>query len=155
MDRVLAVVACGLLAGCYFYEPLRTTQPQVGTRVAAELTGYGSDTLARYVGPSVTSVRGYVVSAENTNVVLSVTSVTDRYGQEQSWRGERGRVPHLPVHAFQQRGVLLGRTLVLGAARLGGSVPARDIFKGGLRGGSVPRARRGWVATENRPPRPF
>ena len=127
MDRVLAVVTCGLLAGCYFYEPLRTTEPQVGTRVAAELTGYGSDTLARYVGPSVTSVRGYVVSAENTNVVLSVTSVTDRYGQEQSWRGERVRVPRLAIQDFQQRRFSLGRTLLLGAALVGGSVAAWEV----------------------------
>src|SRR3989442_15700891 len=121
MDRFLAVVPCGLLAGCYFYEPLRTTQPQVGTRVAAELTGYGSDTLARYVGPSVTSVRGYVVIAENTNVVLSVTSVTDRYGQEQSWRGERGGVPAPAIPDVQQRRVSPGPPLLLGAAPLGGS----------------------------------
>ena len=138
MGRLIPLIVCGLLAGYYFYEPLRTTEPQVGTRVAAELTGYGSDTLARYVGPSVTSVRGYVVSAENTNVVLSVTSVTDRYGQEQSWRGERVRVPRLAIQDFQQRRFSLGRTLLLGAALLGGSVAAWDIFKGGLRGGSVP-----------------
>src|SRR2546428_13690333 len=128
MDRVLAVVACGLLAGCYFYEPLRTTQPQVGTRVAAELTGYGSDTLARYVGPSVTSVRGYVVSAENTNVVLSVTSVTDRYGQEQSWRGERGRGPRPAVPGFQQRRVSAGRTPALRGALPGGAGAAGGMF---------------------------
>src|SRR2546428_2335767 len=124
MDRVLAVVACGLLAGCYFYEPLRTTQPQVGTRVAAELTGYGSDTLARYVGPSVTSVRGYVVSAENTNVVLSVTSVTDRYGQEQSWRGGRADDPRPAVHDLQPREIPLGATLPLPPALPEGAVAA-------------------------------
>ncbi len=121
MGRLIPLIVCGLLAGCYFYEPLRTTEPQVGTRIAAELTGYGSDTLARYVGPSVTSVRGYVVSAENTNVVLSVTSVTDRYGQEH----------------FQQRRFSLGRSLLLGAAFLGVTVAAWDVFKGGVSGGSL------------------
>src|SRR5207253_9544832 len=138
MGRISAVVACGLVGRWYFSEPLRTAGPAVGTRVAAELTGYGSDTLARYVGPRVMSVRGYVGSAEDTNVVLSVTSVTDRYGQEQSWRGERVRVPRLAIQDFQQRRFSLGRTLLLGAALLGGSVAAWDIFKGGLRGGSVP-----------------
>src|SRR2546429_8788466 len=102
MGRFIPLIVCGLLAGCYFYEPLRTTEPQVGTRVAAELTGYGADTLARYVGPSVMSVRGYVVSAENTNVVLSVTSVTDRYGQEQSWRGWQAGLPGPPAPALSQ-----------------------------------------------------
>src|SRR5947208_2015664 len=138
MGRLIPLIVCGLLAGCYFYEPLRTTEPQVGTRVAAELTGYGSDTLARYVGPSVMSVRGYVVSAENTNVVLSVTSVTDRYGQEQSWRGERVRVPRLAIQAFQKSGSSLGPTPLPAAADLGGPVAAGDFFKGGLRGGPLP-----------------
>ncbi len=137
MGRLIPLIVCGLLAGCYFYEPLRTTEPQVGTRIAAELTGYGSDTLARYVGPSVTSVRGHVVSAENTNVVLSVTSVTDRYGQEQSWRGERVRVPRLAIQDFQQRRFSLGRSLLLGAAFLGVTVAAWDVFKGGVSGGSL------------------
>src|SRR5213594_937977 len=138
MGRFIQLVACGLLAGCYIYEPLDTVEPQVGTRVSADLTGYGSDTLARYVGPRVAALRGYVVSAENTNVVLSVTSVTDRSGQEQAWQGERVRVPRLAIQDFQQRKFSLGRTLLLGAALLGGSVAAWDIFKGGLRGGSVP-----------------
>src|SRR5947199_5205471 len=119
MGRLIPLIVCWLLAGCYFYEPLRTTEPQVGTRVAAELTGYGSDTLARYVGPSVTSVRGYVVSAENTNVVLSVTSVTDRYGQEQSWQGERVRVPRLAIQDFQERKFAVGRSVLVGAAYMG------------------------------------
>ena len=42
MRRVIALVACGLLAGCYIYEPLETVEPRVGTWVSADLTGYGS-----------------------------------------------------------------------------------------------------------------
>ena len=137
MGRLIPLVACALLAGCYIYEPLDTVEPQVGTRVSAELTGYGSDTLARYVGPRVTALRGYVVSAENANVVLSVTSVTDRSGQEQAWQGERVRVPRLAIQDFQQRKFSLGRSLLLGAAFLGVTVAAWDVFKGGVSGGSL------------------
>ncbi len=138
MGRLLPLAALGMLAGCYFYEPLRTVEPQVGTRVAAELTGHGSDTLARYVGPQVTTLRGYVVSAESTNVMLSVMSVTDRRGQEQSWRGERVRVPRLAIQDFQQRRFSLGRTLLLSALLAGGSVVAWEMFQQGSRGGSLP-----------------
>ena len=138
MHRAIAFVLCGLLAGCYFYEPLRTVEPQVGARVSAELTGYGSDTLARYVGPSVTSLRGYLISAENTNVLLSVTSVTDRYGQEQAWRGEQVRVPRLAIQEFQQRRFSVGRSLLVGAAFIGASVAVWGVFKGGVHGGSLP-----------------
>jgi hypothetical protein len=138
MGRFVSLVACGLLAGCYIYEPLATVEPRVGTRVSAELTGYGSDTLAPYVGPRVTALRGYVVSTETANVVLSVTSVTDRTGVEQSWQGERVRVPRRAIQDFQQRKFSLGRSLLLGAAFLGGSVAAWEVFKGGFSGGSLP-----------------
>jgi hypothetical protein len=138
MGRLLSLAVLGALAGCYVYEPLRTVEPQVGTRVSAELTGNGSDTLARSVGPSVTSLRGYLVSTENTNVVLSVTSVTDRYGQVQSWRGEQVRVPRVAIQDFQQRRFSLGRTLLLGAVFVGGSVAGWAVFKGDVRGGSLP-----------------
>ena len=137
MRRLIALVACGLLAGCYIYEPLETVEPRVGTRVSADLTGYGSDTLARYVGPRVTALRGYVVSAENTNVVLSVTSVRDRSGQEHTWQGERVNVPRLAIQDFQQRKFSLGRSVLLGAVFLGVTVAAWDVFKGGVSGGSL------------------
>jgi hypothetical protein len=138
MGRFIPLVACGLLAGCYIYEPLDKVEPQVGTRVSADLTWYGSDTLARLVGPRVTALRGYLVSAENTNVVLSVTSVMDRSGQEQSWQGERVRVPRLAIQAFQQKKFSLGRSLLVGAAFLGVSVAAWDVFKGGVSGSALP-----------------
>jgi len=138
MGRLVSVAALGVLAGCYFYEPLRTVEPQVGTRVAAELTGYGSDTLARYVGPQVTALRGYVVSAESADVMLSVTSVMDRRGQEQSWRGEQVRVPRRAIQDCQLRRFSPGRTLLLSALLAGGSVVAWEVFQQGSRGGSLP-----------------
>jgi hypothetical protein len=138
MVRLIPLAALGVLAGCYIYEPLRTVEPQVGSRVSAALTDGGSDTLARYVGPRVSALRGYVVSAESTNVMLSVTSVTDRSGQEQSWQGERVQVPRLAIRDFQQRSFSLGRTLLLGVLFVGSSIVAVEVFPQGIRGGSVP-----------------
>lgn len=134
----LYAVACVLLSGCYVYLPLGTVQPQVGTRVAAQLTDRGSDTLARDVGPSVAVLRGDVVTAETAAVILAVTSVTNRVGQEHSWKGEQVRVPRAAVQQFEQRRFSLGRSVLLGTAVLGASVAAWAAFEGGIGGGSLP-----------------
>ncbi|MGH7427075.1 MAG: hypothetical protein ACREMM_10655 [Gemmatimonadales bacterium] len=137
MRHYVAFVALGMLSGCHTYLPLGTVEPQVGTRVSAELTSYGSDTLARYVGPDIATLRGDVVTAEDADVILSVTSVTDRFGQEKLWKRERVRVPRVAVQTFQERKFSLGRSLLLGAAFLGASVASWEAFQGGM-GGALP-----------------
>ncbi len=131
------MVAVAALAGCYVYRPLDTVEPRVGTRVSADLTDGGSDTLARYVGPGVTSLRGGVVSTEGAAVTLAVTSVMDRSGQQQFWRGEPVRVPRAAVRDFEQRRLSLGRSVLLSAALLGSSVVAWEAFQGGIHGGRL------------------
>ena len=130
-------IAAGALAGCYVYRPLDTVEPRVGARVSADLTDVGSDTLARYVGPGVTSLRGGVVSAEQAAVTLAVTSVMDRAGQQQFWKGERVRVPRGAVRDFEQRRLSVGRSVLLGAALLGSSLVAWQAFAGGIHGGRL------------------
>jgi len=137
MRRLPSLVAVAALAGCYVYRPLDTVEPRVGTRVSADLTDGGSDTLARYVGPGVTSLRGGVVSTEGAAVTLAVTSVMDRSGQQQFWRGEPVRVPRAAVRDFEQRRLSLGRSVLLGAALLGSSVVAWEAFQGGIHGGRL------------------
>jgi hypothetical protein len=132
------LLAEGALSGCYVYGPVSNVEPQVGSRVSAELTTYGTDTLAPYVGPGVTTLRGAVVRTEESSVVLSLTSVTDRYGQQQSWRGEQVRVPAAAVERFQRRSFSLGRSMLLGAALLAGSLGAWEAFQGGSSGGALP-----------------
>jgi len=128
-----------VLSGCYIYRPLGTAEPSVRARVAAELTDRGSDTLSRDVGPGITTLRGDVVSAADAEVILSVTSVIDRSGRDQSWKREHVRVPRMAVQDFQRREFSLGRSLLLGAAFLGGSVVAWEAFQGGIIGGGAQR----------------
>ncbi|HEU5260335.1 MAG TPA: hypothetical protein VFU41_02805 [Gemmatimonadales bacterium] len=138
MRGCVPLVVIGMLSGCHTYLPLGTVEPQVGTRVSAELTGEGSDTLARHLGPGITALRGDVVFAEDADVILSVTSVTDRAGQEKLWKREQVRVPRVAVQSFQRRKFSLGRSLLLSAAVLGGSVAAWEWFQGGITGGGFP-----------------
>lgn len=140
---VLQIAALGILTGCYFYRPVGTLELHPGARVCAELTDVGAHTLTRDVGPGITALRGGVVSAESADVVLAVSSVTDGYGREQSWRGERVRLPQLAVQRVQRRQFSLSRTLFFGAAFLGGSVAVWEAFRGGISGGSLPPGRGG------------
>ena len=137
MRSLVSLVAVGALAGCYVYRPIDTVEPRIGTRVSADLTDVGSDTLARYVGPGVTSLRGGVVNTEGAAVTLAVTSVTDRSGQQQFWKGEQVRVPRVAVRDFTQRSFSLGRSVLLGAALLGSSLVAWEAFQGGIHGGRL------------------
>lgn len=136
--RCLPLVAIAMLSGCYIYRPLATVDPPAGTRVAVALTEYGADTLARYVGPGITTLRGDVVTAESAGVILAVTSVTDRFGREQTWRGEQVLVPRPTVRSVQRSRFSLGRSLLLGVGILGGSVAAWRGFRGGIGGGGPP-----------------
>ena len=137
MRSLVSLVAVGALAGCYVYRPIDTVEPRIGTRVSADLTDVGSDTLARYVGPGVTSLRGGVVNTEGAAVTLAVTSVTDRSGQQQFWKGGQVRVPRVAVRDFTQRSFSLGRSVLLGAALLGSSLVAWEAFQGGIHGGRL------------------
>ena len=104
---------------------------------SADLTDGGSDTLARYVGPGVTSLRGGVVSTEGAAVTLAVTSVMDRSGQQQFWKGEPVRIPRAAVRDFEQRRFSPGRSVLLGAALLGSALAAWEAFQGGIHGGRL------------------
>jgi hypothetical protein len=146
MRRAVLVVACGMLAGgCYTYLPLGTLEPRIGTQVSAELTGRGSDTLARAVGPGVFTLRGAVVGTDPSAVTLAVTSVANRVGEQQFWRGEPVRLPLGAVQDFQERRFSVGRTLLFGAAFVGSSVAAWVAFRGGRSGGRLPGGAGGGV----------
>lgn len=138
MSRFLSLVTLAALSGCHVYLPLGTAEPRVGTRVSAELTDHGAGTLGPYVGPGVTTLRGDVIGAESTDVVLSVSSATHGSGTETSWRGEQVRVPRGAVQRFEERRVSVGRSLLFGAAFLAGSIVAWSAFRAGISGGSLP-----------------
>lgn len=130
-------LGCALLAGCYVYRPESDVVPAVGTRVAAELTGAASDTLTRLVGPNVLAVRGDVVGASDSGVVLAVTSVVNRQGWDQSWRGEHVLLQRGAVQGFQRRQFSLSRSLLLGIVLVSSSVLSWEAFQGGTRGGGI------------------
>jgi hypothetical protein len=135
--RWLPACGCALLAGCYVYRPAAGVAPEVGSHVAAELTGRASDTLSSFVGPGVTTLRGDVIGASDSGVILAVTSVQDRSGREQSWERERVRIDWGAVRGFQQRHFSPSRSVLLGLALVGSSVLSWEAFQEGTRGGGI------------------
>lgn len=130
------LLVSGVLSGCYVYVPLRVVEAPVGSHVEADLTPYGSDTLARYLGPGVNTLRGDIVTAESSIFVLSVTSVEDRAGRVTSWSREQVLVPRGVIVTLQQRRFSLGRSVILGAALVGGSMATWQFVRGGFSLGS-------------------
>lgn len=126
------------LAGCYRYTPMATTDPATGARIAVDLTPAGSDTLARFVGPNVIAIEGRVVEAAGSDLLLAVSVVRKRTGEEDYWKGETLSIPRGVVSGLRQRRLATARTLLLAGtvAALGATVGVAASSGGSGGGGS-------------------
>src|SRR5581483_455073 len=66
------VAGCALLsnAGCYEYRPYETAGPQLGDRVALELSDQGRASLGSVLGPGVLQIEGALLEATPQQYVL-------------------------------------------------------------------------------------
>jgi hypothetical protein len=134
--RSSAVFLAPLLCACYVTTPLVSTRPDPGTKLRVQLTDVGSDNLARYLGPGVTTVDGRLLQNSDSALALSVTQVAMRSGQEQFWKGEQVELPRASIAAVQERRLSKTRSVLLA----GGIVAALLSLKiSGAVGGSSSR----------------
>jgi hypothetical protein len=129
-----------LTAGCYNYNPLTTPSPEPGTYVAATLSDAGSDELARNLGPNVFLVRGrYLGPSEGSEggLLVSVSAVETKRGDELSWKGETVALPTDFVTSLEVRRLSKGRSLLLAGIGAGGLVATTVAFSL-LGGGDAP-----------------
>jgi hypothetical protein len=132
--RCVATVAA--LSGCYKWTPLETVTPASGTRIAVDLTSVGTDTLARYVGPNAVAIEGRVLEAEASDLLLAVSVVRKRNGEEDFWKGEAVSIPRATISGLRQRRLAAGRTLlVAGAVAALGATVGAAASSGGSGGG--------------------
>ena len=135
--RITLIPAAFVAAGCYTYTPVGEPRPGVGSRISAELTGAGADSLARAIGPGAQAVRGEVLAQSETELLLSVVSVTGRGGEEVFWNGEAVQLPTVTVARLERRKFSLGRSLVLAGAAVGAAFLSWEAFRGERQGAGV------------------
>ena len=121
MRAAIGFTLC-LTAGCYNYHPLATTSPEPGSYVAATLTDQGSTDLARYLGPGVFLVRGRYLGDSDAGLLVSVSAVELKRGDDVSWAGETITLPPDAVASLEVRHLAKGRTLLLASAGAGSLV---------------------------------
>jgi hypothetical protein len=124
-----AVPLLVLLSGCYGYYPSISPTP-AGQDVQITLTDSGAVVLARQVGPSAEAIRGRVSSDSANALVLAVTGVRQRDGNDVDWKGERVAIPRLLVTTVEERRFSRARTVVFGAAVAISAFALRQAFSG-------------------------
>ena len=123
----LIATAC-LAAGCYNYQPLLTSTPTPGTYIAATLTDSGSEELARYLGPNVFVVRGRYLGDSDRGLLLSVSSLEMKRGDELTWAGETVTLPANDIASLQVRQLAKGRSALLVGVSVTGLVATTAAF---------------------------
>ena len=144
MRLIIIVLTALVAAGCYYYQPL-TSAPAPATALSVTLTDSGTDHLWRYLGPDVETLRGRLLSSDDTMYTMSVYAVDLRHGSTLGWKGERVVVNRDLVAGLSERKFSMGRTALTGgltAAGLWLTVQAFKLFGGGSPsggGGGKPR----------------
>ena len=136
---VCVVLALASLAGCYNYAPLRRSELSPSTYLAVTLTEAGSEELARYIGPNILVVRGrYLGPSEGEKgLLVSVSAVETKRGDELSWKGETVALPTDFITSLEVRRLAKGRSLLLAGMGAGGLVATTLAFSL-LGGGNAP-----------------
>ena len=115
-----------LLCGCYVNVPLGSA-PDPGQRVHVALTDQGSVDLARYIGRDIASVDGRLLRGTDSTLLLSVSQVSTRAGEDQFWKGEAVTLPKHSIATVESRKLsfwksgLMASALVAGVAIIAGS----------------------------------
>lgn len=103
-----------LLAGCYTYEPARST-PEPGNQLAWDINDTGRIALRGAMGPEISQIEGRLVQKVNTDYLVSVSVVHLLRGGDQTWSGEEVRVKQEYVSAMYEKRFSKSRTLLASA----------------------------------------
>lgn len=119
---VTAFVTMGaLLSGCYTLQPARSGYtPQIGDEMAFDITDAGRVALGGSMGPEIGQIEGKLISRENAEYLVGVTTVHFLRGGQQTWNGEQVRIKSEYVGSTYERHFSKGRTIALGAAGIAG-----------------------------------
>lgn len=117
-----------MTAGCYNYAPVTTAEPRPGAQFAFTLSESGSRDLARALGPEAYVVRGRYLGSSDEGLVVSVSSVETKGGDQFPWAGETVTLPDNAVAGIETRTLAKGRSVLLLGAGITGLVAATAEF---------------------------
>ena len=125
-----------VVCGCQRYVELGNS-PAV-TRGDVRLTVSDETASVQYgaIGSNVRQVEGKVISATDSAITLSVTSVQRRTGFGETWNGESVSIPRSSIVMVEGRQLSLSRTIATVGAVVAGSFAARGAIGGGEGTGS-------------------
>jgi hypothetical protein len=120
MTRLIGVATLGVvLASCYTLRPAKGAAPDVGTRVAFDVNDAGRVALGGSMGPEISQIEGRLISNENGDYLVAVSSIRLLGGETQVWRGEQVRIRPEYVRSVYERRFSTGRSVALGATVVG------------------------------------
>jgi hypothetical protein len=134
------IVGIALLSGCYTYEPTGAATPEIGQEFAFDINDVGRVALGGSMGPEIAQIEGRLISRENAEYLVAVTSVHFLRGGEQVWKGENVRIKSEFVTSTYERHFSKGRSITLGAAAVGAAtyLLTRSLFGSGSEGVATP-----------------
>jgi hypothetical protein len=119
--RFCSVAAAGILmTGCYTFQPVMGTVPDVGKQVAFDINDAGRVALGRAMGPEIGQIEGTLLEKDNGSYLMAVSTVRLLRGAgEQVWSGEQIRLQAEHVGPAYERRFSTGRSIGLGAVFVG------------------------------------
>ena len=128
--RALSAVLL-VVCGCQRYVELGNSPAD--TRGDVRLTVSDETASVQYgaIGSNVRQVEGKVISANDSAVIVAVTSVQRRTGFGESWNGESVSIPRRSIVMLEGRQISFSRTLATVGAVVAGSFAARGAMAGG------------------------
>jgi hypothetical protein len=118
--RLVGLIAVGVvLVGCYTLKPTRGVVPELGSRLAFEVNDTGRVALGSVAGPEISQIEGRLISKDNGEYVVAVSSVRSLGGAHQVWRGEQVRIKPEYVRSIYERRFDRGRSVALGVSVVG------------------------------------
>jgi hypothetical protein len=115
------VLSALLLSACYQYNAFSPTQDTLGKPVRVELTGAGTENVARFVGPSAGYLDGNLAEITDSTYTLALTDLGRRNGTEEGWKGEPLTLSKADVNSIALRKASPARSAGVTAFLVGGA----------------------------------
>ena len=122
--------------GCYEYVPVESPSSTVGKLVELKITDPGRVSLAPRFGPGLDRVEGRLVAQRDSDLTVSILSVTSLEGENTKWSGESVSLDRGFIRTMSSRRISPTKTAVLAVAA--GAVLYFTAGKALLGGGKDP-----------------